>query len=100
METNTMSVASVIASQIGNKAFTMLGAKNITGDENSLTFKIGRNVKKVTHIKIALNALDLYDMTFYKVRGVNITVLSEHGGIYADMLHDIIETETGLDTKL
>lgn len=95
-----MRIANEIARQIGNKAFTMLGAKNISGDENSITFKIGGNVKKVTHIKIRLNGLDLYDMIFYNVRKAVIKTLSEFSNIYADQMHSLIESETGMDTSL
>jgi hypothetical protein len=93
-------VATEIAQQLGNGALCMLGASNLGCTDNRLCFKIGRNCKGVTHIKITLNSLDLYDMEFLRIRGPKITVLAEHNNIYNDMMHSIIEAETGLNTSL
>lgn len=94
-----LTIATEIRNQIGHKALYMLGAKNIAGDSNSLSFRI-RGSQKVNHIKIALNSMDLYDMTFGKIRGDSYKVVSEKNGVYNDMLHGIIESETGLYTSL
>lgn len=91
-------IAKTIYAQIGNQAFQMLGAINFISDKNSLKFKI-RGSKKFNYIKIALNSLDLYDMTFYKVWGNKVTTL-EVNGLYDDMLHKTIERHTELYTKL
>ena len=46
-------VAAQILHQLGGKRFiTFTGAKNIGVDSKSLTFKIGRNSKSISHIKI------------------------------------------------
>ena len=97
----THAVATEIANQIGNMTFTMLGAQNLVGSETGLTFKI-RGSKKVSHVKVELDeGSDLYNMTFLKIRGVQpVKTVAEHEGIYSDMMHSIIEDETGLFTRL
>lgn len=101
-----MSVANTIADQIGRRAFQMLGAKDLMGDENSLTFKIGRNAQGVTHVRVQLDPSDTYTMQFLKVRSskkppyYERKVLSEASDIYADKLRSIIEMKTGLYTNL
>jgi hypothetical protein len=94
-------VAKIIQEQIGGKTFYMLGAKNLMshGDENALSFRI-RGSKAVNYIKISLNGKDLYDMEFGKIHGMNYKVKATHNDVYADMMHGLIESETGLYTKL
>ena len=101
METQTdKTVAMEIYRQLGHKARYMLGAKNFACTENRLVFRIGRNCKGVNCITIELNGLDLYDMQFIKIRGADLKVLAEHNNVYADMMHSIIESETGMNTSL
>ena len=95
-----MSVAQTIAQQIGHKALYMIGAKNIFASPNSLQLNLGRNAGNWNKLKIALNELDLYDMTFYKIRKLKITAEKTLQNVYCDQLHDIIESETGLKTSL
>ena len=57
----------IIMQQIGNKALYMLGAKKFSYDcskNTNLSFRIMRNAKKVNHIEITLNSMDLYDIKF------------------------------------
>ncbi len=96
----TQTTAKIIEEQLGNKTLTMIGAKNLVGYNDSLTMHIGRSPKGVTHIKITLTDVDLYNIKFYRVRGVNITTLAELTGIYFDQLNDAIELNTGLRTRL
>lgn len=97
---NDMTIANEIRNQIGNHAFTMMGAKNLVGDEKSLTFKIGRNAKRVTHIRVTLDASDTYTVEFIKVREFEAKTLADFDGVYADMLHSLIEGNTGLYLSL
>jgi hypothetical protein len=96
-----LTIANEIKKQIGSKALYMLGAKNLAGDTNSLSFKISGS-KFFTHIRISisLNSLDLYDVTFIKIRKFDIVNKKEVKGIYNDMLHKVIEQETGLYTSI
>jgi len=93
-------VAKTIAKQIGNRALTMIGAKNLACDENSLCFKIGRNAKSISHIKITLNGMDLYDMEFLRCNKNGVKIISTENNVYDDMLNSIIEENTGLYTAL
>lgn len=95
-----LEIANTIKTQIGNKALHLIGAKNLVGSQNSLSFKVMRNSKKVTHIKIKLNSMDLYDMTFFNCRAGNIKTISEQNGVYCDQLRQMIETNTELYTSL
>ena len=95
---NTLEIAKTIQQQIGNKALCMMGAKNIAGSNNSLSFKICGS--KITHIKIKLNGLDLYDITFYTIRYCQIKSEEIVENVYAEDMHKLIETKTGLYLSL
>lgn len=111
-----LTVPNTIKEQIGSKALYMLGAKNLVGDKNSLSFRI-RGSNKANYIKITLDANDTYTVEFGKVRtpraslktlhmtpeeymAAGYKVVAKHSGVYDNMLHKIIEKETGLYTKL
>ena len=100
-----MEIANTIMSQLGQQCFMMIGAKDFTALSCSedyhggLTFKIGRNAKGVSHIRIQLTGLDLYDVEFLNCRAGRkemVKVIANQGGCYADMLHALIERETGM----
>lgn len=98
-----MTVANTIREQIGNRVFMMLGAKNLMGDEKSLTFQIGRNAQGVTHIRVQLDPSDTYTMQFIKIGrapGYKKTIVAEASDIYADNLRRVIESKTGMYTSL
>ena len=91
-----MTIAKTIADQLGNMALRMMGAKNLLAGSDYLQFKIGRNAKGVNLIRIILTPADLYKVEFIKVRKLQCKTVAEHDGVYADMLHGIIEDETGM----
>ena len=93
-------IGKIIAGQLGHKALFMIGAKSLVAGPDFLQFRIGQNAHRWNKIKIRLNGLDLYDMTFYRIRKLKVTSEKTVDNIYADMMHDIIETETGLYTSL
>ena len=95
-----MNIAQTIAQQLGHKALFMIGAKNLVAGKDYLQMKLGRNSGNWNCLKIALNGLDLYDMTFYKIRKLTVTKEKTVDNICCDQLHDIIETETGMATNL
>jgi hypothetical protein len=95
-----MNIAQTIANQLGHKTLFMIGAKNIMAGKDYLQMKLGRKSGNWNSLKIALNGLDLYDMTFYKIRKLTVTAKKTVDNIYCDQLCDIIETETGLRTSL
>ena len=98
----------ILIEQIGSPAFFMMGAKNLgfsTDDKGrpTLSWKVGRNAKSVTHVSIALNADDTYSVEFIRVnmRAKEMRkVISEALRIYVDMLHASIEHGTGLALSL
>jgi hypothetical protein len=108
---NKMTAANVIADQIGNRAFVMMGAKNLLGGENHLQFKIGSNSKKVTHVTVTLTSDDLYTVRFDRVTKIGfsektgkttggVKVLAEVEAVSVDQLRATIEHHTGLYLSL
>ena len=96
---SNMQIANEIKNQIGSKALYMMGAKNLGGDVNSLSFRI-RGSKVCNHIKVTLNSMDTYDVTYTKIHGHNCKTVSTSDGLYTDMLLKDFETTTGLYTSL
>ena len=95
-----MQVAKTIQKQLGRKAFVMMGAKNLVGGKNFLSFKIGKNAKGVNYIKITLTPQDLYDVEFGVIRKMEYKIKNKVRGIYFDMLHKAIEKNTGMYLSL
>ena len=86
----------------GNKFIAMTGAKNFVKDDinQMISFKIMRNAKGVSHVRITLNAMDTYDMEFLSIRAGKIKVKSKFDGAYNDMLQSVFTEHTGLYTYL
>jgi len=80
------------------KLAMMTGAKNFAQDSEKyfVTFKLPRGVI----VKIKLNAMDLYDMEFGKIRKYEYKVTKEFKGLYADMLKKTFEQHTKLYLSL
>ena len=99
---NRMRVAKTILEQLGGNKFRMMtGAKNLAGDENSLSMRIGRNSSNSNYLKITLNSMVTYDMKFCKLtRKFEEKSVTEYSNIYNDMLTDQFTAHTGMYTKL
>lgn len=100
-----METATTIFEQLGGRRFQLMtGAKNLMGDNNSLTFKLPgtRDFVKngINCIKIELTPMDTYTMTCYKIRGSKVATVETVEGIYADDLLSVFTSKTGLDTSL
>ena len=97
-----MSVAREILNQLGgNKFRVMTGAKNFMGFSEGLVMKIGRNSSNSNYLKITLNSMDTYDMTFAKLTKMGeLKSVSEYNNIYNDMLTDTFTAHTGMYTSL
>lgn len=98
-------VALTILQQLGGNRFTvMTGSKNYLSTENSLAFKVGRNAKKVTHVRITLTPDDLYDVEFLDCRTTAKRLIHEvkekAEGVYCDQLQAVFTDGTGLYTRL
>ena len=101
---SNMTIANTINDQIGHRARVMMGAKNLMGDDNCLSFKIGRNPNNITHIKVTLDPSDTYTVDFIKIRKVKgtiyRTIVETCSDVYVDSLHNVIESGTGLYLSL
>lgn len=95
-----LTVAKTIANQIGNQALFMLGAKNLMGDENSLSFRIGRNEKGVNLVKVTLEPSDTYTVRFFKVRGMDVKTIATEEDVYFDDLRPTLRRNTGMEVSL
>lgn len=95
----TMQVAETIRQQIGNGALAMLGASMLVGDVDSLMFAI-KGCRKGNKLRIVLAADDTYTVELWKIRGVTFAKVTELSNVYADALHQVIESMTGLCTKI
>jgi len=68
-----LNVANTILDQLGGRRFiVMTGSKSFAGDDNSLTFRIGRNSGNWNAVKITLTPADDYTVSFYKFRKSSI----------------------------
>ena len=96
-----LTAAKTILEQLGgNRFIAMTGSKNFGWSDNLLSFKIGRNSSRVTHVRIKLNSLDLYDVEYIRVWGSKRETVAESHGLYADMLRSDFTEKTGLETSL
>jgi len=96
-----LEIANTILSQLGgNKFLAMTGASNLLGGDNTLSFKIGRNANKVTHVRVTLTPMDDYSVEFINIRGTNVKPIATVDGVYADNLREVFERRTGLRTSL
>ena len=84
----------------GNRFVAMTGAKNLGTSGKDLSFSIGRNAKKVTHVHIKLTSMDLYDVEFINMRGAKRKVIKKVKGVYGDMLPKIFKKYTGMNVRL
>lgn len=108
--------ARTIQKQIGAQALFMLGAKNLYIDHGqgfavggtehkgsgrpSFGFKVGKNEKGVTHVRVFLDPSDTYTVEFLKVRGTNSKPVSKISDVYATDLRTVLSDGTGMYTSL
>ena len=94
-----MSIATTILTQIKTidpRATWAWGAKDFVATKNGLLFKSSGMVKWKGYVHITLDeAQDLYDIEFYKMRGVKRTVAAKVEGIFADQLVELIDSQVG-----
>jgi hypothetical protein len=92
-----LTMARTALAQLGGERFVMMtGATSFIGSADSLTFKLGGNPKRVTHVRVTLTPDGLYDMTFFRIgKGPQ-----SHDGIHREMLQEVFAANTGLYTVL
>jgi hypothetical protein len=103
-QTNTnLDVAKTILAQLGgNRFLAMTGARDLTGGEKSLTFKIGRGAKRgINAVRVTLDASDTYTVEFIKIgRGWKVETVEEISLVYGDSLRAVFTEHTGFRTSL
>jgi hypothetical protein len=104
-------IAETIAQQLGLTTFGLLGAHTLVDLGDGLQFRI-KGCPTINLIQIILDPCDTYTVKFCKLKaekrknlGISYTeiawsVVGSYSDIYFDMLHDLIEQETGLHTCL
>jgi hypothetical protein len=100
-----LEVAQTILQQLGGRRFlTMTGARNLVGSSNTLSFKLPRAAKKITHVIVTLDPSDTYTVEFLNCRTTPKRMIREtvasHADVYAEDLDSIFTSETGLYTRL
>ena len=88
-----LTASQTILAQLGGESFVMTsGATGLIGGADSLTFKLGRNPKRVTHVRVTLTRDGLYDMTFFTTgKGPQ-----SRDGVHREMLQEVFGANTGL----
>lgn len=101
MENQTMETAKQILRQLGGRRFIMMvGAKHIGAIDNSLRFQFMRNTSGANRCTITINAMDTYDVTFYKIFKMQSIIIKEYNDVYCDQLQELFTAFTGLHTRL
>lgn len=88
--------------QLGTGTLYMLGASGLVYDNTNdrLTFRV-KGSPKANCIRIALDRVtDTYTVEFLKIRGLTCKAVADFSLVYADQLHKLIESQTGLYTRL
>tara|TARA_Y100000296_G_C5152956_1_gene247432 strand:+ start:788 stop:1120 length:333 start_codon:yes stop_codon:yes gene_type:complete len=99
----TRKIADVTLQQLGGRGrlSAMIGAQHFYSDNDGATLIFQfKGSRKANAVKITLNSLDTYDVEFVKKgtkrTGYLPTTVKEYGMVYADQLHSIFESFTGL----
>jgi len=104
-------IAQTIIQQLGNVCLSLLGAHTLVDLKDDLVFQI-QGSEKVDAVQINLHPSDTYILTFWRIEvekrkltaDIPFTTTRWHkvktiDQVYCDMLHDLIEEETGLYTR-
>lgn len=96
-------VAATILAQLGGRRFiAMTGSKDFYGSPKALSFKVGKNPKRVTHFRVTLDADDTYTTEALRWNGRKLEheTLNKAKGVYCDMLEDVFTDCTGPYTRI
>ena len=88
-----LTAARTILARLGGESFVATsGATGFIGSADSLTFKLGRNPKHVTHVRITVTHDGLYDLTFFTIgKGPR-----SYDGVHGEILKEVFAANTGL----
>ena len=96
-----LTVAKTILKQLGGGRFiAMTGSKGFIGSDDSLSFRVGRNSSRVTHVIIKLNSFDLYDVDYVHIRGSKRETVDTSIAMYFDQLRGDFERKTGMAVSM
>lgn len=96
-----MTIAEIIFKQLGGGRFVLItGAKNFLGLEQGLLFSLPKNRSGANKVEILINEKDLYDIHFFKARGLNKTCIEKIQDIKAEQLQEIFTEKTGFYAKI
>ena len=97
-----LNVANTILEQLGGSRFVaMVGAKQLVGRDNGLTFRFMRNSSGSNRCEVRLDqGSDTYTVLFYHVRSGRLEIDESFDLVYADGLRRLFESHTGLATHL
>lgn len=99
----------LILNQLGgtNRLVAMIGAKYFVvndggnGKPVSAQFRFAaKSPAKINSIVITLNALDLYDITYWRIRGTSMIEVASDTNIYGEDLKSVIEHRIQLRLSL
>jgi len=95
---DTITVAKTIRQQITLDAWLAVSARHPENDSGDLVFRFGRAGGNKRHIRVHLNALDLYDVTATSTQvrsGPNwmkVTDVARYVNVYADTLAELVRS--------
>lgn len=95
----SMEIASEILRQMGGNPFLRMVGGVAANDDGKLRVKF-KGCNKTNIVYITLTPSDDYVMSFYKYSGLNLKLVEEKSGVYADGLQKVFIEITGLDTRL
>lgn len=94
-----MNAATQTLNQLGGNKFIAMTGSTCYSDNNTLVVKFkGSKVANIMYV--TLNENDLYDVQICKYKAMDVKVVKEVNGAYAEMLKPIFENATGLRTSL
>lgn len=98
--TTNIEIVETIRQQLGNGSLFMVGAKQLVAEERALRFRIMRNERGITHVRIEYAPDDTYTVEFLAVRGANVRTVAKAEAVYVDAMHATLERETGLAWRM
>lgn len=94
-------IANAIYAQLGGGRFAMMtGAHSFTFDGPNLIFRLRRNDRNISAMRITLTPADLYKVEALRIRSSTVTVVATQDDIWCDGLQAAFTEMTGLATRL
>ena len=100
------SIANTIWRTLGSQRFQVVtGCKPLVYGEKDgkvyLMMTVGRNKHSVNRFEVSYDeAMDLFNVSFVRKRGLEAHVVASYEQVYCDMIHTLFEQHTGLTTSL